>query len=161
MSSGKWTQLGVPRKGWQFQSMEDLGEPSETCEMCETQTIRYVHYMTHPDYEGVLGVGCVCAEHMEENYTAPKERENQLRQRAPRLAKWMQRNWRLSKSGNQFYNHMGFNIVLYLTMNGWAYRITNRETGEARRKNGFPTQDRAKQSSFDCFEEMRSQSRHR
>ena len=118
MSSGKWTQPGVPHKGWQCQSMEDLGEPSETCEMCETQTIRYVHYMEHPDYEEVLGVGSVCAGHMEENYTAPKERENQLRQRAPRLAKWMQRRWRWSQKGNPFINHMGFNIVLYRRSNG-------------------------------------------
>jgi len=30
--------------------------------MCETQQIRYVHYMHHPDYAGLLGVGSVCAE---------------------------------------------------------------------------------------------------
>lgn len=157
MSSGKWSQPGVPHKGWQFQSMEDLGEPSETCQMCETQTIRYVHYMQHPDYEGVLGVGCVCAERMEENYTAPKERENQLRQKAPRLTKWMQREWRRSSKGNAFINHMGFNIVLYRSRNGWTYQVTNRETKETRHKSGFRTEDRAKRSSFDCFEEMRSQ----
>ena len=117
--------------------------------------------MKHPDYEEVLGVGCVCAEHMEENYTAPKERENQLRQKAPRLTKWMQREWRRSAKGNAFINHMGFNIVLYRSPNGWAYQITNRGTNETRRKSGFRTEDRAKRSSFDCFEEMRSQSTHR
>lgn len=156
MSNGNWSQPGVPHKGWQFQSMEDLEEPSEICQMCETRIIRYVHYMTHPDYEGILGVGCVCAERMEENYTAPKERENQLRQKAQRLAKWMKRTWKQSAKGNPFINHMRFHVVLYRSPNGWAYRITNRETNEIRSKSGFRTEDRAKQSSFDCFEEMRS-----
>jgi hypothetical protein len=37
------------------------------CEMCESQTIRYVQHMEHPDYPDVLKVGCICAGHMEEN----------------------------------------------------------------------------------------------
>ena len=52
-------------------SVDDLEAPDAVCEMCETQEIRYVHHMQHPDYPGVLGVGCVCAEHMEEDYEAP------------------------------------------------------------------------------------------
>jgi hypothetical protein len=42
---GKWSQPGVPHKGWVCVDIEDLGEPSLTCEMCESQNIRYVHYM--------------------------------------------------------------------------------------------------------------------
>ena len=42
--TGKWSQAGVPHKGWIWVDIEDLGEPSATCEMCETQEIRYVQY---------------------------------------------------------------------------------------------------------------------
>lgn len=40
--------------------IDDLGEPSQVCEMCEGVDIRYVHFMQHQDYPEILGVGC-CA----------------------------------------------------------------------------------------------------
>ncbi|GHV31592.1 hypothetical protein AGMMS4952_20620 [Spirochaetia bacterium] len=55
---GKWSDKGVPHKGWKCIDIEDLGEPSLTCEMCESQEIRYVHYMKHPGYKDILKVGC-------------------------------------------------------------------------------------------------------
>ncbi len=60
-SFGKWSQQGVPKKGWACIGFEDLGEPSTQCEMCENQDIRYVHQMQHPDYPHILECGCVCA----------------------------------------------------------------------------------------------------
>lgn len=36
--------------------------------MCETQEIRYVHYMPHPRHPDVLGCGCVWPVHMEDDY---------------------------------------------------------------------------------------------
>jgi hypothetical protein len=65
-------------------SLEDLGEPSATCEMCETQEIRYVHYMQHPNYSRQLGSGCVCAGRMEEDYEGAQRRELVLRNAASR-----------------------------------------------------------------------------
>lgn len=32
---GEWAQCGVPHKGWTCVDIEDLGEPSAVCEMCE------------------------------------------------------------------------------------------------------------------------------
>ena len=61
MDLGKWSQPGVPHKGWQFRDFEDLGDLIGLCEMCETRPIRYVHYMEHPDYGAVLGIGSDCA----------------------------------------------------------------------------------------------------
>ena len=66
--AGKWSTPGVPHKGWSCEGVEDLGAPDAVCEMCETQDIRYVQTMFHPDYEGPLDVGCVCAERMENDY---------------------------------------------------------------------------------------------
>ena len=75
---GKWSLPGVPHKGWQFRDFDDLGDIVGICEMCETQPIRYVHYLGHPDYPDVLGVGSVCAEIMEEDYVAARERESAI-----------------------------------------------------------------------------------
>jgi len=72
----------VPHRGWICVSVDDLGTPDAVCEMCETQEIRYVHHMEHPDYRESLGVGCICAQHMENDYEAPRRRERTLRNAA-------------------------------------------------------------------------------
>ena len=115
INHGKWSEPSVPHKGWSCVDTEDLGEPSHTCEMCEFAECRYVHYMEHPDYPQVLGVGCVCAEHMEEDYVAPREREKRMRSRASRRSRWLSRQWRTSGKGNPSLNSDGYNIVVYQT----------------------------------------------
>jgi hypothetical protein len=81
---GKWSQPGVPRRGWTCVGVEDLEEPSELCGMCESVQIRFVHLMEHPDYAETLGVGCICAEHMEQDYIGPRLREKKLQSKARR-----------------------------------------------------------------------------
>src|SRR5260221_13852227 len=97
---GKWSLPGVPQKGWSCVGVDDLGSPDAICEMCEIQQIRYVHTMTHPDYASDLEVGCVCAEHMEDDYVRPRMREKALRSAAGRKKKWLSRSWKISKRGN-------------------------------------------------------------
>ena len=87
----RWGTKDVPHKGWVCVGMLDLGEDAddmdfetrrseiyEECEMCNQEGIRYVHIMEHPQYEGQLRVGCVCAEKMENDYYAPRDRENEF-----------------------------------------------------------------------------------
>jgi hypothetical protein len=83
-SFGKWSQAGVPHRGWTCIGVDDLEEPDHTCEMCEHAEVRYVHVMTHPDYgggEAELLVGCICAGRMEEDYQQAKEREAEFKRR--------------------------------------------------------------------------------
>lgn len=63
---GKWSRLDpTPKSGWQCVGVHDLGKSNyQTCEMCESASIRYVHHMVHPT--GLrLDAGCICAGHME------------------------------------------------------------------------------------------------
>ena len=53
---GKWSQDGVPHRGWMCLEVYDLEEPSALCAMCETAEVRYVHCMQHGDYPEVLEV---------------------------------------------------------------------------------------------------------
>ena len=117
-------------------TLEDLGDLVGTCEMCETQAIRYLHYMEHPDYDGVLGVGSVCAGHMEEDYAAAREREKQARSRFNRRVRWLEAKWRVSARGNHYLNRNGFNVVVYRRSGRWAYRIEERGTGECWSESG-------------------------
>jgi hypothetical protein len=150
--TGKWSQVGVPHKGWICIDMEDLGEPSATCEMCETQEIRYVHHMQHPNYPEVLGCGCVCSGHMGDDYEGAQEREKILRNASSRRRKWLSRNWRVSRNGNPFLNVDGYNIVVYPAGQGWGFRIVNRVTDqEIVSRKVLATMDAAKLRSFDAM----------
>jgi hypothetical protein len=148
--SGKWSQPGVPHRGWICTGIDDIGAPDSVCEMCEIQPIRYVHYMEHPDYPDELGVGCICAGHMEQDYEVARNRERNIKNAAYRRSKWLKRVWRTSAKGNPYLNTDGFNIVLYKQGGIWTGTITNRKTGEkltARRR--YPTLDKAKLAAFD------------
>lgn len=108
--------------------------------------------MEHPDYPGELGVGCVCAGHMEQDYKAAKTREREIKNSARRRSKWLSRKWRASAKGNPFLNTDGFNIVLYRHGSSWSGMITELETGEALRAHRrYPTLDKAKLAAFDAM----------
>lgn len=126
---GKWSEAGVPKKGWSCIGIDDLGEPSQTCEMCGTAEIRYVHYMQHPDHPEELAVGCVCAENMEQDYVRPREREKRLRTLARRRKTWERRQWKVSSKGNWFLNAEGYNLVIAPNGKNWRVIVSNRSSG--------------------------------
>ena len=151
---GKWSQPGVPQKGWQCIDIDDLEEIAATCEMCETQEIRFVHNMEHPNYPHVLGVGCVCAEHMEGDYVAAKQREKRAISIAGRRARWMKGPVERIPQGNPFINRNGFNVVLYPYAGGWAYKVEDGDSGQLSRGSGYGTLDEVKLAAFEKFIEL-------
>lgn len=76
--------------------------PSLRCEMCESQDIRYVHYMAHPSYPEVLGVGCICGGHMEGDLAASRHREAGMKSRSAKRRRWLSRAWKTSQNGNPY-----------------------------------------------------------
>jgi hypothetical protein len=152
---GKWSQAGVPHKGWSCTGIEDLGEPAATCEMCEAVEIRYVHHMEHPDFPEMLGVGCVCAEHMEDDYVGPREREATLKKASRRRVTWAKRTWSLSLRGTVYLNTEGFNLQVYHASgspSGWRIAVVNRVT--SRRQEGrkiYASPEDAKRAALDAL----------
>jgi hypothetical protein len=155
VSGSRWDQLGVPHKGWHCEDVVDLragGESADaidyaTCQMCGNEKIRYVHIMAHPNLDEQFNVGCVCAEKMSGDYEGPKQREAELRNRAARRTRWLQRKWRVSVKGNSFLNIDGYNLVVYPTKTGrWGYKI-----GDRFGPRTYPTNNEAKLGLFDDF----------
>lgn len=120
-----WDKTGVPHKGWTCVDMIDLGEDAddmdfesrkeelyEQCEMCNQEGIRYVHIMEHPDFKGQLRVGCICAEKMEIDYTTPKKRENNLRNRYNRKINFLKQLWEIHANGNLVLKYKGKYITI-------------------------------------------------
>jgi hypothetical protein len=163
--TGKWSEPGVPHKGWDCVDVEDLCKQSAICEMCETQEIRYVHHMEHPLYSETLKCGCVCAGRMEEDYEGARQREKVLRNAASRKRNWLSRAWQQSGKGNPYINTDGYNIVVFQQRSSsmqaaWGFRITNRLT-EAVALSGTPysSANAAKLAAFDAMIRMKAGSR--
>ncbi|MBT5260959.1 MAG: hypothetical protein HOL84_08870 [Nitrospina sp.] len=149
---GKWSKKGVPHKGWVCFDVEDLKEPSQVCEMCESQKIRYVHYMEHDDFEDTLGVGCICAGHMEENYERAEAREKKLKTAARHRTNWSKGGWKTSAKGNDYKNVDGFNIVIFFKNNKWSYVIKFINTDESKfSPRKYETEGEAKLAAFDSI----------
>lgn len=149
---GKWSVAGVPHRGWVCVDIEDLGEPSTECEMCEAQTIRYVHYMEHPNYPQVLQVGCVCAGHMEGNVAASREREATMRSRAGKRSRWLTRRWKSSAKGNPNLKADGFRVTVYPRAAGWAFTLASETTGEVyHARRNYSDHIAAKLAAFDSI----------
>ena len=154
MSTGKWRTPGVPHTGWSCVGAEDLGEPAEVCEMCEAIKIRYAHEMEHPDYPDLLRVGCICAEHMEQDTVAPRERERALRNTAARRRAWLSRQgWRRSRRGNWWIVVENFHISVFPRGDGWSISIQDLhyEDQVTYSRRNYPTEHQALLKAFDAL----------
>jgi len=148
---GKWSKADVPHASWTCDDIEDLGEPSEVCEMCEKTEIRFVHIMSHPDYPETLRCGCVCAGHMEGSLSRAKAREADMRKRAARRKRFASRKWKTSQKGNHYWKHGGRLAIVYRKHGRFGFRVEN----ERRTVWGpqlYPTEIEAKLAAFDAID---------
>lgn len=114
----RWDKAGIPHKGWVLIGCEDIREDAadddfeyETCEMCGNERIRYVHIMSHPDYDGVLRVGCECAGKMTGDYDTPRENERIMKNRIQRRNSFLKLEWRHNAKGNLVLRYKGRHIT--------------------------------------------------
>ena len=151
---GKWSVSGVPHKGWICVDVEDLGEPSIQCEMCESQDIRYVHHMQHAAFPEV---GCICAGHMENSVGAARAREASMKSRAGKRSRWLTRTWKISQKGNFVVKAEGFRVTVYPRAGLWACTIAavDNTTVQHSRRN-FKTSSEAKLAAFDQITKLLS-----
>jgi hypothetical protein len=151
-ASRKVEQSWDSHKGWECVDFEDLGDLTGTCDMCETQAIRYVHYMQHPNYTGLVGAGCICAEKMSGDYEGPKRREAAAKSAVTRRARWLGRRWMYSRNGNPYIKTDGFHIVIYPQGPDWKALIEDTVSNKKRfSRRTFKTQDQAKLAAFDAM----------
>ena len=109
-----WNKPGIPHKGWLYVRIEDIEEPTFKCEMCGNEYIRFVHFLSHRDYEKEIKVGCICASKMTGDYEYPKIKEKHLKSIISKRSRWLTRVWRVSKSGNEYLNIGGKNIGIWV-----------------------------------------------
>lgn len=115
--------------------------------------------MEHADYDGTVAAGCVCAEHMEEDYSSPerpsraKAREGLLRNSASRMKRWLTlRGWKLSRKGNPYISKNAYHIVIFPTGAQYSFKIERKNSNKPYfYRRSFDSIDAAKLSSFDAM----------
>ena len=146
------TQPGVPHKGWTLSGVTDLqldegrafGE-YEDCEFCGHEQIRYVHTLTHREHPDAIRVGCICAEHLTEDYVNPRQREGELRNRAARRDHWPRRAWKKSAKGNLYLTTPDdHHVIVFPARGGFMLRIDDKPGRKV-----YPTKLAAQLASFD------------
>lgn len=148
---GKWSRAGVPHKGWTCVDVEVLGGPDLTCEMCESQSVRYVHHMQHPNHPDVLQVGCVCAGNMEGDVVAARSRESAMHSRVGKRRRWLSRRWKTSARGNPWIRADGYRVTIYRRDSGWAATVATDadDAGVQHSRRTYGSQEAAKLAAFD------------
>jgi DNA helicase-2/ATP-dependent DNA helicase PcrA len=150
---GKWSKEGIPHKGWVCIDIEDMGYPAITCEMCEFQIIRYVHYMKHKEYPEILKVGCICAGNMEGDLVNARKRDDFMRSRSDKRKRWLTlKKWKISKKGNGWIKADGYIVVMKYRNPYWSALIRNDESTprfEQWIQRKYKSQNEAKLAAFD------------
>ena len=105
----RWNKRDIPHKGWKYIGIEDIGEDLypgekiryEQCEMGGKEKIRYVHILSHPEFDGELRVGCDCALKMIDSYVDPRENERDYKNKTSRRMNFLRQEWiRKTETGN-------------------------------------------------------------
>lgn len=156
---GKWSQPQVPHRRWRCVEVEDLGAPGPTCDMCESQAIRYVHYMEHDGYPDVLAVGCVCAGHMEASLERAQGRERMMVRRGRKRLRWLTRKWLSSAKGNEWLRSDGYRVVVYRKGFAWGVTVASEEDEDfvQHGRRIHVSSDAAKLAAFDFISRLLAQ----
>jgi len=118
----------LPRKGWVLIDTLDHGTANFTCENCGNVHIRYKHLLTHQKTGRRVVVGCVCAEHLTQDFTTPKLRERDLKGWTGRRMRFPTLNWVYSHNGNLRLKKDGMIFVLKRgKLGGWAVSYLPRD----------------------------------
>ena len=69
-------------------------------------------HLQHPNFNGELRVGCVCAERMTDDYINPQKTERELKNRLNRKKNFMRREWQERNQGKYVLRYKGENITI-------------------------------------------------
>lgn len=145
-----WSQKGFPHKGWIYVDVEDTGELSATCEMCGNN-IRYVHYLSHPICDKSIGVGCVCAEKLTDDYITPKTREKAIKPTPKKqIQNWIENGWKIAQNGGVYKRISHLVLIIKQFDKYFSVLIkSNYKIEEQCKAYNYETEEDAKIASFD------------
>jgi len=160
----RWNKRDIPHKGWKYIGIEDIGEDLypwekiryEQCEMCGKEKIRYVHILSHPEFDGELRVGCDCALKMIDSYVDPRENERDYKNKTSRRMNSLRQEWiRKTETGNYTLRYRGEHITIMKNKydSGWGVIFRNESKWDY--KGGkIRNLETAKLAAFEMYDKL-------
>jgi hypothetical protein len=149
VDSPRWDVPTLPHKGWVLDGISDLGEPEATCDMCGTEDIRYLHHLSHPTVNAQVSVGRVCAEHLTNDYSGPRQHEAALTALVKRRQAFPNRHgWRQSVRGNPFIRFSTHHVVVW-SVGRWSGERWMFRADDVAGSQDYATFDDAARAAFD------------
>ncbi|MCQ2610538.1 MAG: UvrD-helicase domain-containing protein [Treponema sp.] len=126
-ASNYWDDPSFPKQGWTCVGITDLQSPSEICQMCGHQIIRYSHHMYHQETGAQLDCGCVCAGKLEGNINKARKREAAFKNKLHRKVNFKNKSWKRSSKGHEYLKIKNHLIVLFhfKDTGKWKFSIDN------------------------------------
>jgi len=144
----------IPHSGWSLIDTVDYWSADFVCMNCRFRHVRYVHELKHKRTGKLIKVGCVCAEHLTQDFATPRLRETALKSRAGRRMRWPTLNWKRSSKGNLFLKKQRRVIVVRPSSGGWLASYKSDDGSEATWvsvKGLHDTAEEAKLAAFDAL----------
>lgn len=88
----------MPRSGWNWVGVDDLGDLVGTCELCGTD-IRYVYAISHSAW-GSMAVGTICCDHLTQTTEASEHHEEYLKMINARKRFVSSKRWKEAEDGS-------------------------------------------------------------
>lgn len=145
---------GIPRTGWLLMDTFDNRTADFVCQNCKFPHVRYVHELKYKKTSKRVRVGCVCAQHLTEDFATPRLRETALKGRASRRMRWPTLNWKRSAKGNLYLKKGGVVIVVKCGQRGgWSasYKSEDGDPNWIQIEGWHDTPEEAKLVAFDAL----------
>jgi len=134
----------IPKYGWEFIGMEDLGDLIGECEFCNN-SIRYSFEIFHENW-GTINVGTSCCDNLTHSDLASNEKESFLRYNKRKNIFISSIRWK-SDDKVHLIKQALFEIIIKKTENGFELKIHNMKG-----KKLYNTLIEAKSKAFDIIE---------
>lgn len=144
----------VPRTGWLIVQTVDNWTADFVCQNCAFPHVRYVHELKHKNSGDIVRVGCVCAEHLTQDFATPRLREKTLKSWAGKRLRWPTLNWKRSHKGNLYLKKQGVVIVVKPAGRKWSASHKPADQDDApwtSIKGWHDTAEQAKLAAFDAL----------
>lgn len=106
--NGLCSQKGFPKKGWKYEGVYDAKSDNGDlvkCEFCDKAMVRYVHVLSHEEWDEPIHVGCECAVSLQSDYSEEtlRKKEASLKSNLGKMERFIDdTKWTKGKTKNQY-----------------------------------------------------------
>ncbi|WPZ04554.1 hypothetical protein T8S45_03165 [Blastomonas marina] len=98
----------MPRHGWNWVGVDDLGDLAGNCELCGTE-IRYVYAIENAAW-GAMAVGTDCCDKLTQTREASEHHEKYIRMIDARKRFVASKRWKVSADGTHYITQKGVHV---------------------------------------------------